>query len=160
MKMLEEAFDKIYDKTEEDILTMSNSMEDCITPEDLDPECQNLVVFDDMIGEKDLSMVEDLAIRIRHQNGSLLFLTQIYMKVPRSIRLNTHYFVFFNTPNRRELSIIYQENGYNKSKEEFIRMFNKATEKRYDFFMIDNKTTVPELQYRRNFDFILKKQEN
>lgn len=155
MEMLVNAFDEIYDKTEDDILEVSNTLDDCITPEDIPEDSgQSVIIWDDMIGERDLSVVEDWFVRARHANTSCIFISQIYMKVPRPIRLNTHYFVFYGTPNRRELNIIYQENGYNLPKEEFIKRFNQATKIKYNFFLIDNKTTMPELQYRKNFDYI------
>ena len=161
IQMLVKAFDEIYDKTEDDILEVSNDIRECITPDDIDPEeGQTLMIWDDMIGEKDLSVVEDWYIRGRHSNASCIFISQVYMKVLRPIRLNTHYFVFYGTPNRRELNIIYQENGYNLDKEEFIKRFNQATKVKYNFFLIDNKTTTPELQYRKNFNYIYKLKNN
>ncbi len=34
-----------------------------------------------------------------------------------------------------------------EAKEEFIRKFKKATEKRYDFFYVDQQTKIKELMY-------------
>ena len=37
--MLVKAFDEIYDKTEDDILEVSNDIRECITPDDIDHFC-------------------------------------------------------------------------------------------------------------------------
>ena len=58
-----------------------------------------LIVFDDMtidmsINKKFTPIVTELFIRGRKLNISLVFITQSYFGVPKSIRLNsTHYFV-------------------------------------------------------------------
>ena len=58
-----------------------------------------LIVFDDMtidtfINKKFNPIVTELFIRGRKLNISLVFITQSYFAVPKSIRLNsTHYFV-------------------------------------------------------------------
>ena len=58
-----------------------------------------LIVFDDMtidmsINKKFNPIVTELFIRGRKLNISLVFITQSYFGVPKSIRLNsTHYFV-------------------------------------------------------------------
>ena len=38
-------------------------------------------------------------------NCSTIFLTQIYTKVPRPIRLNSQYFAFFKVPNRKVITV-------------------------------------------------------
>ena len=58
-----------------------------------------LIVFDDMIADminnKNLnSIVTELFIRGRKLNISIVFIIQLYFKVPKDVRLNsTHFFV-------------------------------------------------------------------
>ena len=48
--MLVKALDEIYDKTEDDILDVSNDIRECITPDDIDPEeGQTLIVPIDLV---------------------------------------------------------------------------------------------------------------
>ena len=55
------------------------------------------------INKKLNPIVTELLIRERKLNIYLVFITQSYFAVPKSIRLNaTHYFVM-KTPNKREL---------------------------------------------------------
>ena len=71
------------------------------TLEDYNPTKKRrvLIVFDDMIADmksnKKLSpIVTELFLRGRKLNISLVFISQSYFKVPKTIRLNvTHYFI-------------------------------------------------------------------
>ena len=73
------------------------------------------MVFDDMIADmeadKKLSpIVTELFLRGRKLNISLVFISQYYFKVPKTIRLNaTHYFIM-KIPNKRELQQIASNN--------------------------------------------------
>ena len=62
----------------------------------------------DMINNKKLnSVVTELFIRGRKLNISLVFITHSYFKVPRDVRLNTTYSLFYNEiSNKRELQQI------------------------------------------------------
>ena len=158
MVLLNDIFDKVREKTDEDILFMSNTLDDLPEPEELETseKTQSLIIFDDMICEPNLTPVIDYWIRGRHigLGCSCIFLSQIYTKIPRQMRLNTHYFCFFNTPNRMELNIINNDVNYELDKAECIKRFTKATSIPYSFFFIDTKTTIPQLKYRRNFNYI------
>ena len=67
-----------------------------------------LIVFDDMIADimtnkKFQAIIEELFIRCRKMNISLIFITQSYFSVPKDVRLNsTHYFIM-KINNKREL---------------------------------------------------------
>ena len=65
-----------------------------------------LIVFDDIIADlinnKNLnSIVNELFIRGRKLNISLVFITQAYFKVPKDVRLNTAHFFITKIPNKR-----------------------------------------------------------
>ena len=70
-----------------------------------------LVVFDDMIADmlsnkKLYPLVTEGFIRGRKLNIALVFITQYYFAVPKTIRINsTHYFIM-KIPNKRELQQI------------------------------------------------------
>ena len=74
----------------------------------IDKEHEILIVFDDMIADminnkKLNSIVTELFIRGRKLNISLVFITQLYFKVPKDIRVNTTHFFIAKIPNKREL---------------------------------------------------------
>ena len=65
-----------------------------------------LIVFDDIIADlinnKNLnSIVNELFIRGRKLNISLVFIKQAYFKVPKDVRLNTAHFFITKIPNKR-----------------------------------------------------------
>ena len=82
----------------------------CENLEDYNPTKKRgvLIVFDymivDMESNKKLSpYVIELFLRGRKLNSSLVFISQSYFKVPKTIRLNaTHYFIM-QIPDKREL---------------------------------------------------------
>jgi hypothetical protein len=148
---------KFYEKVEkrcgDDILEVYTTIEEAPTHEDLEDtdELQTAIVFDDVIMSKDLTEVENWFVKNRHSNTSVFFLTQSYTKkTPIVIRQNANYHIFLKTPSRKNQSLIYQELGYNTTKDRFLQMFNDATQG-FNFFMIDLKTIDPLKQYRKNW---------
>ena len=89
-----------------------------------------LIVFDDMIADmesnKKLSpIVTELFLRGRKLNISLVFISQFYFKVPKTIRLNaTHYFIM-KIPNKRELDIDFRD---------FMKLYKEYTKKNHIHF--------------------------
>ena len=145
-------YEKVEEKTGEEILEVFETIEEAPTGEDMDTELQNCIVFDDVIMNKDLSEVENWFVKNRHSNTQVYFLTQSYTKkTPIVVRQNANYHIFLKTPSRKNQSLIYQELGYNTTKERFVEMFNDATDG-YNFFMVDLKTFDPMKQYRKNFN--------
>ena len=72
-------------------------------------ETQNIkIVFDDMIADiisnkKLNSVVTQPFIRGKKINISIVFITQLYFKVPEDVRINSTYFFIMKIPNKREL---------------------------------------------------------
>ena len=101
-----------------------------------------LIVFDYMIADKLSStkinpIVTELFISRRKSNISLVFITQSYFAVLKSIRLNsTHYFVM-KIPNKKEL----QQIGFNHLSDidfqNFINLYKKCNLKPHSFLVID-----------------------
>ena len=57
-----------------------------------------------MTNNKKLNPVEtELFIRSRKLNISIVFITQIYFKVPKDVRLNTTHIFIMKIPNKKEL---------------------------------------------------------
>ena len=89
----------------------SNDMYDAYKNiDDYNPDKENkiLIVFDGMIAgmiqnKKLNSIVTELFIRGRKLNISLVFLTQLYFKVSKDIRLNTTHFFIRKILSEREL---------------------------------------------------------
>ena len=60
------------------VAIFSSSKDDIVNVDELDKECQNLVIFDDFVTEADQRLIQDLFIRGRKKNCSLIYLTQLF----------------------------------------------------------------------------------
>ena len=107
-----------------------------------DKENKILIVFDDMIADminnkKLNSIVTELFIRGRKLNISLVFITQSYFKVPKDVKLNTTHFFIMKIPNKRELQQIAISHSSDINTKDFIKIYNKCTNKPYSFLVND-----------------------
>ena len=125
---------------------------------DYNPDKENkiLIVFDDMIADminnkKLNSIVTELFIRGRKLNISLVFITQLYFKVPKDVRLNTTYFFIMKIPNKRELQKIAISHLSGIDFKDFVNIYKKCTDEPYSFLV--NDTTLASndpLPFRKN----------
>ena len=86
-------------------------------------------------------IVTELFIRGRKLNISIVFITQLYFKVSKDVRLNSTHFFIMKIPNKREL----QQSTLNHSSDidfkNFMKIYKKCTVEPYSFFV--NDTTLP-----------------
>jgi len=157
IQMVKDVFDKVAERTGEQLLFIGSTMEDVKDVTDYDPDLMHLCIFDDFVLEKDQTKIIQHFLNGRHNNISNCYVSQRYTNIPRAIRLNTCYFCIFGSgaaSNKRECNILYGETSYGLSKEEFMRRFKCATADKFSFFFIDNKTKIPQLQFRKNFNYV------
>ena len=137
----------------------SNDMQDIcknIDEYNIGKERKILIVFHDMIADminnkKLSSMVAELFIRGRKLDISLAFITQSYFKVPKDVRLNTTHFSIMKIPNKRELQQIVLNHSSDIGFKDFIRIYNKCTDKPCSFLV--NDTTLASdnpVRFRKN----------
>ena len=83
-------------KTKSDInCKFFETADDVPDPRELNPDCKNLMIFDDLLLEKQ-NKCECYYIRGRHSNVDCFYLSQNYFKLPRqTIRETQIFFVFF-----------------------------------------------------------------
>ena len=105
-----------------------------------------LITFDDLIADmlsnKKLNpVVIELFIRDRKVNISLVFVTQSYIAMPKSIRLNsTHYFIM-EIPKKQELHQIAFNHSSDIEFDDLTNLYKKFTAKLYSFLVIDATIT-------------------
>ena len=113
-----------------------------VIPLDMLPiDNQKIVIFDDMVCEKNQDDIIDYFIRGRLRNCSVIYLAQSYFKTPKNIRDNcTHLCIFDFHP--RENNRIADELRIDRE------LFERATDGEYSFLYHDRpkKTTL------KNFD--------
>ena len=69
------------------------------------------------------SIVTELFIRGRKLNIFLVFITQLYFKVPKDLRLNTTHFFIAKIPKKRELQQIAINHSSDISTKDFINIY-------------------------------------
>ena len=109
--------------------------------EELPADNQKIVVFDDLVCEKNQNNIINYFINGRHRNCRVIYLTQTFYKVPKNIRDNcSHFCIFRFLP--RENKRIADEIGVD------YNALDRATDKKYSFFYYDK----PEKLMKKNFD--------
>jgi hypothetical protein len=124
--------------------------------DDFDKKDNHLIIFDDLVLSKDLSMVENAYIRCRKINISVVFISQSYFKIPKMIRLNTNYFVLLKLPSNRDLNMILSECGVGLTKEELLKIYDYATKDKFQPLLIDCEAEI-ENRYRKGLLEIIDK---
>jgi len=128
------------------------SAEDVPDPRDLNPTYKNLMVFDDLMLEKQ-NTCEMYYIRGRHSNVDCFYLSQNYFKLPRqTIRENANLICLF-PQDQKNLNHIYADHvSSDMTKEEFKHLCKRAWEKPHGFVVIDLTSKKDCGKYRSGFD--------
>lgn len=102
-----------------------------------DKDFNHLLVWDDLVLSKDLSMVENYYIRARKLNVSVIFISQSYFRIPKIIRNNCSYMVLLKLSGQREVNVILSEFGLGVSKEQLVEIYKYATNEKFSPLLID-----------------------
>ena len=100
-----------------------------------------LIAFDDtihdMFSNKKLnSIVNELFIRGRKLDISLVFITQSYFKIPKDVRLNTTQFLILKISNKGEIQRIAFSHSSDIEFKDFMNLYMKCTAKPNSFLVI------------------------
>ena len=132
-----------YSNDSKAFIEYSNNMDDIYKNiEEHNPNRKRkiLIVLDDMIADmlsnKKLNpLVTEFFIRGRKLNISLVFITQSYFAVQKTIRLNsTHYFVM-KIPNKRELQQIAFNHSSDIDFQDFMYLYNNVLQNHILFWL-------------------------
>ena len=132
------------------IVQYGNNIEDIPKTNDFDPSVQNLLIIDDMVSEKPSAQrcIEDLFIRGRKRNLTIIYLTQAYAQTPPVIRKNTEYFYTFRFTGANEIDNFAKTHAAGIDPVEFKRKYTEKTDIPYGFMLVDKKTTDITKRYR------------
>jgi A32 protein len=97
---------------------------------------QGLIIFDDMVLSQSKEMGE-IFIRCRKLGWSAIFISQSYFGIQKLIRQNCNYIWLGRGILERDLKLILSEYSINIPKEKILYLYNKITEKKMHFMMID-----------------------
>ena len=121
-------------------------------PRELNLEDKNLMIFDDLLLEKQ-NKCECYYVRGRHSNVDCFYLAQNYFKLPRqTIRANSNFICLF-PQDLRDLNNLHLDHvGDDMTKEEFRKFCRKCWEKPHGFAVIDLTSKKETGKYREGFD--------
>jgi hypothetical protein len=120
-----------------DQITIKEGLSNTPQLDKFDKDKNHLVVWDDLVLSKDLTMVENYYIRARKLNCSVIFISQSYFKIPKIIRNNCSYMVLLKLSGNREVNLILSEFGLGITKEELTALYDYATNEKFSPLLID-----------------------
>ena len=139
---------KSVDKLETDELELLEQ-NDFLSPKDVFGDIKpniNFLIFDDLIGmgafnKKAKSVLSNLVIKHRHLKTNLIFTTQSFKQIPQVIRTNIDIYCIFKSSSYNEiLNKIFEDiNGFVRL-EEFIELYEHATDEKNDCLTIVNNS--------------------
>ena len=115
-----------------------------------------LIVFDmiaDMESKKKLSpIVTELFLRGRKLNISLVFISDSYFEVPKTIRPNATHYCIMKIPNKRELLQIASNHSSDIGFKDFVKLYKDYTKEPCSFLLNDtNLSSDNPLRFRINW---------
>ena len=109
----------------------------------------SVVIFDDMLGAKNSSQIDEFFTRGRHENLDVYYISQSYFGLPRqSIRNNSDRLILFKQTLRDVQSMYYDIGAYDMKYDEFKEMCHKAWDEKYNYLCIDMTKNKNEGKYR------------
>ena len=109
----------------------------------------SVVIFDDMLGAKYSSQIDEFFTRGRHEDLDVYYISQSYFGLPRqSIRNNSDRLILFKQTLRDVQSMYYDIGAYDMNYDEFKQMCHKAWDEKYNYLCIDVTRNKNEGKYR------------
>tara|TARA_R110002167_G_scaffold356291_2_gene571000 strand:+ start:1597 stop:2328 length:732 start_codon:yes stop_codon:yes gene_type:complete len=128
---------KWIEKKSDGQITIKEGLSNTPVLDKMDKDNNHLVVWDDLVLAKDLSMVENYYIRARKMNCSVIFISQSFFKIPKIIRNNCSYMVLLKLSGNREVNMILSEFGLGITKDELLALYKYATAEKFSPLVID-----------------------
>jgi ABC-type cobalamin/Fe3+-siderophores transport system ATPase subunit len=128
--------------------------DEILDPSKLDPNKSHIIVFDDVLSEKQNKM-RDYFTRGRHNKNSVFYLSQSFYKVAKHcIRDNVNLYIIFKQNNKNLESFYKDQVDPDMKFDEFKEFCNKAWCKEHGYVMINCDKLADNGKYRINCDEI------
>ena len=109
----------------------------------------SIVIFDNMLGAKNSSQIDEFFTRGRHEDIDVYYISQSYFGLPRqSIRNNSDRLILFKQTLRDVQSMYYDIGAYDMNYDEFKEMCHEAWDEKYNYLCIDMTKNKNEGKYR------------
>ncbi len=145
----EPLYEWLEDKTKKTVKILEG-IENIPSLDKFNKEEQHIVIFDDLVLEKDQKKMNEFYIRGRKKGVSVCYLSQSFFKIPKVIRTNCNYFVILKLSGKRDLNLILSEFELGVSKKELMDMYEYATKEKFNVLLIDVEAPK-ETKFRKNF---------
>lgn len=144
---------KEHDREDDPYLEMfSSKLSDIPDPDSLDEKKEHLLIFDDMVTEKDQGIITQYYIRGRKRNASMIYLSQIFTGTPMDIRKKVDYIALFAVNSANEMDWICRNVATDIPKKLCKEMYEEVCNEPYQFLFIDKRTKHKCMKYRKGFD--------
>ena len=108
-----------------------------------------IVIFDDMLGARNSSEIDEFFTRGRHEDLDVYYISQSYFGLPRqSIRNNSDILILFKQTLRDFQSMYYDTRAYDMNYDEFKQMCHRAWDEKFNYLCIDMAKNKNEGKYR------------
>lgn len=107
----------------------------------------SLIVFDDLVLEKDQTKIQEYFIRGRKLGITCIYISQSYYKIPKLIRINCRYIILKKLSSGKDLKLIISEYNLNYDMKQIMDLYEQATQQFTDFLLIDTRDNI----FRKNF---------
>lgn len=162
-------YKKLYDKfnkvkevdklTDEELQLLEER--DFTKPDNIKPKV-TWIIFDDLVGlgvfnKKAKSIISNLTIKHRHLKTNLIFTTQSYRQLPPVIRSNIDIYCIFKSNSYNEiLNKIFEDISGVISMNDFIELYEHATEEKNDCLtIINNSMDKRGIRFYKNYNIEL-----
>ena len=98
----------------------------------------SVVIFEDMLGAKNSSQIDEFFTRGRHEDLDVYYISQSYFALPRqSIRNNSDRLILFKQTLRDVQSMYYDIGAFDMNYDDFKLMCHKAWDEKDNYLCID-----------------------
>ena len=109
----------------------------------------SVVIFDDMLGAKNSSQIDDIFMRGRHEDLDVYYISQSYFALPRqSIRNTSDRLILFKQTLRDVQSMYHDIGAFDIIYDEFKEMCRVAWGEKFNYLCIDMTKNKNEGKYR------------
>lgn len=104
-----------------------------------DDETSKLIIFDDLVLEKKATQnqIGQYFIRGRKKGWSMIYISQSYFAIPKTIRINSQYVILGRNLTQRDLGIICRDFPSDMSIKDFIDIYKRTTNEKLSTMMMD-----------------------
>ena len=126
---------------------------------DINKDNRTLAIFDDILKDPDLVILEDWAIRSRQRNCTMFIAAQGWFELPKLVRNSTTQVALWRGLNGRDQSAIYKDLNVQLTKDDFVELYKRITGAKHGFIYVDSVPVDPLFAVRIGFDRAVNKME-